>query len=64
MAAQLNSLGGNEQFVSGARTNQHVSSLNVHITTDTPLTDTLRFDVFLLYDRLLTINGGNLQVIQ
>ena len=64
LAAQMNSLGGNEQYVSGARTNQHVSSLSVHITTDTPLAAPLRLDVFLLYDQLLTIAGGDLQVIQ
>jgi hypothetical protein len=64
LAAQMNSLGGNEQFVSGARTNQHVSSLSVHITTDTPLAAPLLLDVFLLYDQLLTIAGGDLQLIQ
>jgi hypothetical protein len=64
LAAQMNSLGGDEKYVSGARTNQHVSSLSVHITTDTPLTAPLRFDVFLLHDKLLSISGGRLQVIQ
>ncbi len=64
LAAQMNSMGGNEQYVSGARTNQHVSSLSIHITTDTPLAEPLRLDVFLLYDQLLTISGGRLQVIQ
>ena len=64
LAAQMNSLGGNEQYVSGARTNQHVSSLSVHITTDIPLAAPLRLDVFLLYDQLLTVSGGKLLVIQ
>jgi hypothetical protein len=64
LAAQMNSLGGNEQYVSGARTNQHVSSLQIHITTDTPLASPQRLDVFLLHDKLLTINNGRLQVIQ
>jgi hypothetical protein len=66
LAAQLNSLGGpdSDNYVSGARTNQHVSSLSIHITTDTILPHPLRLDVFLLYDKLLTINSGRLQVIQ
>jgi hypothetical protein len=64
MAAQLNSLGGSEQYVSGARTNQHVSSLSIHITTDQPLASAKRLDVFLMHDKLLTINNGRLQVIQ
>jgi hypothetical protein len=64
LCAQMNALGGSEKFVSGARTNQHVSSLSVHLQTDTPLTENLRLDIFLLYDQLLSISGGNLQVIQ
>jgi hypothetical protein len=64
VAAQMNSLGGDEQYVSGSRTNQHVSSLSIHLTLSEPLLAPLRLDIFLLHDKLLTISGGRLQVIQ
>jgi hypothetical protein len=64
LAAQMNSLGGDEQYVSGSRTNQHVSSLSMHITLDTPLANPLRLDVFLMHDKLLSVAGGKMQIVE
>jgi hypothetical protein len=60
---QLETMGGSSDWVSGARTNTHVSSLVIHITTDTPLEENKQLDCFLLHDKMLSINGGRLQVI-
>jgi hypothetical protein len=63
MAAQLESMGGLSDYAGGSRANQHVSSLTIHITTDEPLAESKELDVFMLYDKLLSINSGRLQVI-
>jgi hypothetical protein len=60
---QLETMGGSSDWVSGARTNTHVSSLVIHITTDAPLAENKQLDCFLLHDKMLSINGGRLQVI-
>ena len=62
LVSKLNALQGD--FISGAATNQHVSSLQLELKAGAPLSQTLRMDIFLLYDRLLKISDSQLQVIQ
>jgi hypothetical protein len=65
LCAQTNSLGGSvDSFVTGAATNQHVSSLSLHIECPQLLSQALRMDLFLAYDKLLSVANSRLQIIQ
>jgi hypothetical protein len=61
MVSKLNCL---NYAVTGARTNQHVSSLELIIDAGQPLAQNLRMDLFLVFDKLLSISGGNLSIVQ
>jgi hypothetical protein len=61
MVSKLNCM---NDAITGARTNQHVSSLELLIDSGTPLAQNLRMDLFLIYDKLLSISGGSLSIIQ
>jgi hypothetical protein len=62
LCAQLETMGGSSDWVSGARTNTHVSSLVIHICCDSPLAESQKLDLFLLHDKLLSINAGRTMV--
>jgi hypothetical protein len=61
LVSKLNSMG---DYITGSKTNQHVSSLELILDSGTPLAENLRMDVFLIFDKLLSISAGNLSIIQ
>ena len=55
MVSKLNTL---DNFINGART------LEIQLDTGSPLSQNVRMDVFLLYDKILSISQGTLSVVQ
>jgi hypothetical protein len=59
IVSKLNTL---NNYISGTKTNQHVSSLELILDSGTPLASNMRLDIFLIYDKIMTISGGKLSI--
>ena len=61
LCGRFNSL---NDAVTGSQTSSHVSSLELLLDTGTPLAENLRADIYLVYDKLLSVANGSMQVVE